>query len=227
MQNRYEDPAGHRQRLRERFLKSGRDALPDYELLELMLTYTIPRKNTKPMAKALLDQFGNFFNILQQPEKRLLDVQGVGQSTVTFFKVMQACLTRCLESALEEKPFVKGPEDIFAFIRMNIGGQSEECIYALYLDDARRVVHHAEISRGTVNRAPFYSREIFKPAMVHNATGLVLIHNHPEGQPVPSEEDMKITKDLENIAAPLGIQLIDHMIVNRTQAYSMKTAKLL
>jgi DNA repair protein RadC len=220
-------PAGHRKRLRERFTKSGPDSLADYELLELLLTYGLPRVDTKPMAKALLDQFGSLVGVLQQPERRLVTVKGLGPEGAFFVKVVRACLARSMQSAVENEPSVSGPEDIFAFIRLHLGPRVNECVYALYLDDARRVVYHAEISAGTVDRAPIYPREVFKPALLHNATGIVLVHNHPEGQPVPSEHDMQITQMLEEVATPLGISLIDHLIVSRLQAYSIKTGKLL
>ena len=224
--NKY-GPAGHRKRLRERFSKSGPNSLADYELLELLLTYILPRVDTKPIAKALLDQFGSFVGVLQQPDRRLVAVEGLGPEAALFLRIVQACLARSMQSAVENKPFVSGPEDIFAFIRLHLGYRANECVYALYLDDGRRVVHHAEISAGTVDRAPIYPREVFKPALIHNATGIVLIHNHPEGQPVPSEHDMKITQMIEEFAVALGISLIDHVIVTRLQAYSIKTGKLL
>jgi DNA repair protein RadC len=224
---KYENPAGHRKRLRGRFLKAGRNALADYELLELLLTYAIPRRNTKPMAKALLDRFGNFISVLQQPEDRLLKVHDIGPTTVTFLHVVRACLTRCMESSVESRQSLGGPEDVFAFIRLHLGALDKECIYILYLDDAKRLVHHAEISVGTVDRVTFYLREIFKPAMIYNATGLVLVHNHPHGEPVPSDQDFEITRKLEETAVLLNITLVDHIIINPLQGYSIKTGNLL
>ena len=220
-------PVGHRKRLRERFSNAGPDSFADYELLELLLTYGLPRVDTKPVAKALLDQFGSFVGVLQQPERRLVTVKGLGPEGAFFLKVAQACLARSMQAAVENEPSVSGPEDIFAFVRLHLGSRANECVYALYLDDARRVVHHGEIAAGTVDRTPIYPREVLKPALLHNATGLVLVHNHPEGQPVPSEDDLHITRMLEEVLEPLGISLIDHLIVTRLQAYSIKTGKLL
>ena len=220
-------PAGHRRRLRKRFEKAGRTALADYELLELLLTYSIPRVNTKPMAKALLHRFGNLVGVLQQPDERLIEIQGIGPKTATFLRVVRACLARCMESVVEQSPSITGPEDIFSFVRLHLGQRNTECVYVLYLSDARRVVHHAEVTTGTVDRVPVYPREIMKPAMIHDATGIILVHNHPQGQPVPSDHDLEITRELERTAAPFGIKLIDHMVVTRLQAYSIKTGKLL
>lgn len=220
-------PSGHRKRLQQRFQKAGRGALADYELLELLLTHVIPRKDTKSIAKALLHEFVTFVGVLHQPDRRLMDVKGVGPNTASFLKVIHACLTRCMETEVENHPSISGPEDIFAFIRMHLGMKTSECVYALYLDDARRLVHHAEILSGTIDRVPLYPREILKPGLIHNATGLILVHNHPQGLPVPSEHDLNMTKKLEDVAAPLGIKLLDHLIVARHQAYSIKTGKLL
>jgi len=220
-------PAGHRRRLRERFAKSGRNALADYELLELLLTYSRPRRDTKDIAKVLLHRFGNLLGVLQQPEQRLMEIKEVGPEVALFLKLVHAYLARCMEKAVEDHISVTGPEDIFDFVRLHLGSRTNECVYAIYLDDAKRILHHAEVTVGTVDQAPLYPRELLKPALIHNATGLVLVHNHPEGRPVPSEHDLEITRELERVAAPLGVKLIDHMIVTRMQAYSLRTGKLL
>ena len=220
-------PAGHRQRLRERFQTAGRSALADYELLELLLSYCIPRRDTKSIAKTLLHEFGTLVGVLHQTDRRLMDIKGIGPNATTFLEVIRACLTRCMETEVENRPSISGPEDIFAFIRLHLGMRTSECVYALYLDDARRLVHHAEILSGTIDRVPLYPREILKPGLIHNATGLILVHNHPQGLPVPSEHDLEMTKKLEDVAAPLGIRLLDHLIVAQHQAYSIKTGKLL
>jgi hypothetical protein len=132
--DKYRDPAGHRQRLRDRFLRTGREGLPDYELLELLLTYSIPRINTKPIAKALLHKFGTIVNVFEQPNERLEEIQGIGPNTITFFRVFQDCLTRCMEVQIESQRSISCPEDLFAFVRMHLGSRTTECIYALYLD---------------------------------------------------------------------------------------------
>jgi len=225
--DKYRDPAGHRQRLRDRFLRSGREGLPDYELLELLLTYTLPRINTKPIAKALLHKFGTIVNVFQQPNERLEEIHGIGPKTITFFRVFQDCLTRCTEVQIENQRSIAGPEDLFAFVRMQLGSRTIECIYALYLNQAQRIVHQTEVTAGTVDRTPFYPRELLKPALIHNATGMVLVHNHPEGQPVPSDRDLEMTRKVDSLAALFDIKLLDHLIVTREQAYSIKTGKLL
>lgn len=208
-------------------MEAGRVALADYELLELLLTYSIPRADTKPMAKALLHRFGTVVNVLQQPNDRLMEIKGIGPKTTTFLRLVQACLTRCMETEVEQQLHISGPEDIFAFVRLHLGPRSHECVYAFYLNESRRVVYQAEVGMGTVDRTALYPREILKPALVYDATSIILVHNHPEGQPVPSEYDLEMTKKLEEVAAPFGIRLLDHMIVTRLQAYSIKKGKLL
>ncbi len=220
-------PKGHRERLRQRFVKSGRSGMADYELLELMLTYSIPRINTKPLAKALLHQFGTLLSVLQQPYERLTRVEGIGPASALFLKVIHAILTRSMEAAVEDQTPITGPEDIFAYIRLHLGSRACECVYALYLDNGKKVVHHCEVSSGTIDRTALYPREVLKPALLYDAAGLVLVHNHPDGHPVPSEEDHELTRKMDSVAGTLGINLIDHMIVTRTQAYSLKTGKLL
>jgi len=220
-------PAGHRRRLKERFFNAGRKALADYELIELLLTYAIPRVDTKPTAKALLKKFKTIFNVLQQPYDRLMDIKGIGPEAATYIRLIQACLTRATETVVEHRKTVTKPEDIFAFIRMHLGPSTIECLHALYLDDARHVVHHQEVATGTVDRLPLYPREVLKPALIHNATGVILVHNHPDGKPVPSENDLELTKKIEDISAMFDIKLLDHLIVTKLQAYSIKTGKLL
>lgn len=220
-------PSGHRERLRKRFARSGRNGLADYELLELLLTFAIPRVDTKPIAKALLHRFGSLLAVLQQPTHLLLEIDGIGTRSALLLNVIQSCLTRCMESAIEEQPSICGPEDIFAFVRLHLGSRANECAYALYLDHANRIVHHAQVASGTVDRTALYPREVLKPAFLYNAAGLVLVHNHPAGIPQPSQEDLEMTDMLEEIAAPFNIDLVDHLIVTRMQAYSIKTGKLL
>jgi DNA repair protein RadC len=224
---KFRNPAGHRKRLRERFLKSSPAALADYELLELLLTYTIPRTDTKPLAKALLQEFGGLGNILKQPDERLLKIEGVGPNVVLLLRVIRSCLERSLQKEVEEKKNISGPEDLVDFVRMSLGSRPQECLYALYLDESRHIVYQAEVATGTINKIPFYPREILKPALAYNATSVILIHNHPEGQPIPSDADLAMTRKLEEVAALLDIRLLDHLIVTAHCAYSIKTGKLL
>ena len=167
--------------------------MADYELLELLLTYVLPRIDTKPLAKALLDRFGSLLSVLQQPRERLAEVEGIGLKSAGFLQLVHAFLTRCMESAVEELSTISGPEDIFAYVRLHLGALPHECLFAIYLDNANRVLHHTQVTSGTIDRTALYPREVFKPAFACNASGLILVHNHPDGLAAPSEQDLELT----------------------------------
>ena len=218
---------GHRGRLRERLLKAGRKAFADYELLELLLTYAIPRKDTKPIAKRLLKQFGSFAAVFDQPRERLLEIEGVGPQTWAFLFAIREFMVRYLEQEVEYAKVISSPEDIAEFVRTHLGAIPRECLMILYLNDANRLKYHVTITEGTVDRAPFYPREILKTAFLRDATGLIMVHNHPSGDPVPSENDHKITLQLEKLTTEFNIKVHDHLIVTPHKAFSLKTGRLL
>ena len=218
---------GHRGRLRERLLRAGRQAFADYELLELLLTYAIPRKDTKPIAKRLLDRFGSFSGVFDQPREQLLEIEGVGPQTCTFLFSIREFMVRYLEQEVEYAEAISSPEDIAEFVRIHLGTTPRECLMILYLNDANRLKYHATVTEGTVDRAPFYPREILKTAFLRDATGLIMVHNHPSGDPIPSENDHKITLQLEKLAKEFNIKVHDHLIVTPHKAFSLKTGSLL
>ncbi|MBW2650706.1 MAG: DNA repair protein RadC [Deltaproteobacteria bacterium] len=218
---------GHRGRLRERLLKTGRQAFADYELLELLLTYTIPRKDTKPIAKRLLNRFGSFAAIFDQTGEQLQEVEGVGPQTAVFLFAIREVMVRYLEQEVEYAETISSPEDIAGFVRTHLGATPRECLMILYLNDANRLTHHVIVSEGTVDRAPFYPREILKTALLRDATGLIMAHNHPSGDPIPSENDHIITSRMEKLAAEFEIKVLDHLIVTPHRVFSLKTGRLL
>jgi len=218
---------GHRHRLRTRFDKTGRQSLADYEMLEMLLTYSIPRKDTKKLSKDLIHQFGSFAAVFDQPRKRLLKIKGVGPETATFLLAVRASMVRYFEQNAENADSISTPEDIAKFVKLHIGANQRECLLLLCLNDANKLMQHTIIIEGTVDRAPFYPREIMKSALEHNATKIIMVHNHPSGEPTPSENDHRITAKLEEIAAGFSIKLLDHLIVTPRQAFSLKTGRLL
>lgn len=217
----------HRTRLRERLQKAGRQAFADHELLELLLTYVIPRKDTKPIAKALINRFGSFTAIFDQPQERLIEIKGIGPYTATFFQAIREFMVRYLEQEVEYAETISSPEDIANFIKTHLGANQRENLMILCLNDANKLLHHINVIEGTVDRAPFYPREVLKAALIYNATALIIVHNHPSGDPVPSENDHKITKRLEKLAQEFGIKVHDHLIVTPRKAFSMKTGSLI
>lgn len=218
---------GHRSRLRARLLKGGREAFADYELLELLLTYAIPLKDTKELAKLLLTRFGSFASVLDQPRERLLEVKDVGPQTVTLLLLVRSIMARYLEQGVETATTISSPEDVAAFVRVQLGASPRECLMILCLNDANRLLHHLTVIEGTVDRTPFYPREVLKAALLHNATGLIMVHNHPSGDPVPSENDHAITRKLGELAEEFTIRLHDHLIVTPRNAFSLTTGRLL
>jgi DNA repair protein RadC len=218
---------GHRNRLRTRLTKAGRKAFADHELLELLLTYAIPRKDTKQLAKKLIDRFGSFAAVFDQPKERLLQIEGIGTQTSVFLSAIRASLTRYLEQKVENARTISKPEDVAEFLRVHLGANQRECLMILCLNDANRLVHHDVVIEGTVNKAPFYPREVIKTALLHNATGLIMVHNHPSGDPTPSENDHRITGMMEELVKEFNIKFHDHLIVTPRNALSLKTGKLL
>lgn len=216
---------GHRSRLRERLLKAGRSAFADHELLELLLTYAIPYKDTKGTAKLLIERFGSFAAIFDQPRERLMEVRGIGPYCATFFLAIREFMVRYLEQEVEYTQTISSPEDIAVFVRTHLGANQREYLMVLCLSSANRLLYHANVIEGTVDRAPFYPREILKTALLHNATRLILVHNHPGGDPIPSENDHHITRRVEQLAAEFDIKVQDHLIVTPRKAFSMMTGR--
>jgi DNA repair protein RadC len=217
---------GHRQRLRERFLTSGANALADYELLELLLTYSIPRKDTKALAKELMRQFGSFSAVLDQPLDTLITVDGMGKQSATLIKAVRSAMHKHLEEQVEIRPTISKPEDIASFVRIHIGSNDRECLMLICLNDAKKLLHHEIVNEGSIRRTPFYPRDILKSAILHNATAVIIVHNHPSGDAIPSEADHSMTSKLEALAGELDIRLVDHLITTPKQTFSLKTGRL-
>lgn len=218
--------SGHRQRLRERFANSGDKALADYEFLELLLSFSIPRKDTKPIAKALVKEFGSFAAVLDQPVERLISIPGMGKQSAVYLAAIRSALHKYLEEQVENRPTISKPEDIAHFVRMHIGASDRECLMLICLNDGNKLVHHEIVIEGSVRRAPFYPRDILKIAILHNATSVIIAHNHPGGEAIPSDADHAMTSKLEALAGELDIRLVDHLITTPNQTYSLKTGRL-
>ncbi len=218
---------GHRERLRDRFRGSGGASLADHELLEFLLTYSIPRKDTKPLAKALLKQHRSFSAVLDQPWNELENCDGVGPSSSTLISLVRACIHRYFEHKTKSRRRISEPRDIAQLVRTCIPAANRECLVLICLDDANRFGHSATVSEGTLNRLPVYPREIIKEALLHNASGIILAHSHPSGTSAPSEADHRITARLDELLLEMGIRFIDHLIVSPDSIFSLKTGELL
>ncbi len=216
---------GHRSRLRSRFRDAGRAALSDYEILELLLGYAIPRKDTKPLAKELLEEYGSLRRIFDESLDALESRKGIGEYAGTLIKLVKACMSRYLEPFADRGLILDNPEAVIRYIQAEIGGEKSEHFMLLCLNSAGRLIHAQDLCRGTVNMAHVYPREVFKTALEKGASALILVHNHPSGSLTPSAHDERLTRALTELGQSLGIPVHDHIIVTRDQAYSITLGK--
>ena len=218
---------GHRERLRERFHGAGPDALSDYELLELALFPALPRRDTKPLAKALLKTFGSFAEVMHAPEARLREVDGVGDKTITQLKLIAAAATRIAKGQLQQRAALSSWNDVIDYCRTSMAFADKERFRILFLDKRNQLIADEVQQTGTVDHTPVYPREVIKRALELSATAIILVHNHPSGDPTPSSADIQMTRAIIDIASPLGISVHDHIIVGKNGHASMKGLKLI
>jgi DNA repair protein RadC len=219
--------AGHRQRLKQRFVDGGPEALPDYELLELLLFSAIPRRDTKPMAKRLLQRFGSFAEVINAPVERLKEVQGVGDAAVMQLKLVRASALRLMQKGILQRPVLTSWNAVLDYCRAAMGYEAREQFRILFLDKKNRLIADEVQQQGTVDHTPVYVREVVKRALEHSASAIILVHNHPSGDPAPSRADIDMTRQIIDAAKPLGIAIHDHIIVGRQGHASFKGLKLI
>ena len=223
-----DDHAGHRQRVRERFLKVGGDALEDYELLELMLQLVVPRRDTKALAKTLLREFGTFSGVFNASQARLEKIDGLGATSVAHIKVIQAVAARFGRDRIAtEKPILSSWSQLIDYCNSQMAYETIEQFRILFLDKKNRLIADEVQQTGTVDHTPVYPREVIKRTLELSATALILVHNHPSGDPAPSSADVRMTKEIADIAKPLGITLHDHLIIGKAGHTSLRGLKLI
>jgi DNA repair protein RadC len=213
---------GHRDRLRARFEEAGSEALADYELLELILFRSIPRRDVKPLAKELLRRFGTFAEVLGAPASRLRDVDGLGESAVLDLKIVQAAAQRFTRGAISKRPVLSSWSAVLDYCRTAMAFSDTERFRILFLDKRNALIADEVQGTGTVDHTPVYPREVVRRALELSSTAVILVHNHPSGDPTPSGADMRMTRELVDIAKPLGISIHDHIIVGRDGHASFK-----
>jgi DNA repair protein RadC len=218
---------GHRERLRDRFREAGADALSDYELLELLLFRAMPRRDVKPLAKALLQKFGSFAEVIAAPETRLVEVKGLGEAGITELKIVQAAASRFLRGAVAKRPALSSSASVLDYCRSAQAFADRELFRILFLDKRNQLIADEVQQTGTVDHTPVYPREVVKRALELSATAIILVHNHPSGDPTPSQADIAMTKQIMTVAGPLGIAVHDHLIVGKDGHISMKGLKLI
>ncbi|MBN8185177.1 RadC family protein [Salipiger thiooxidans] len=217
----------HRARLRERFLIGGPDALPDYELLELVLFRAIPRRDVKPLARALLERFGDFNGVLSAPASRLHETAGVGDAVVTELKIVEAAAHRLARSRVLQKQVVTSWDALLEYCQTAMAHRDTEQFRVLFLDRKNVLIADEAQARGTVDHVPVYPREVVKRALELNASALILVHNHPSGDPTPSQADIDMTEQIQVAADALGITLHDHLVIGKSRELSFRSAGLL
>jgi DNA repair protein RadC len=218
---------GHRQRLRQRLIAGGPDNLPDYELLEVLLFAGNPRGDVKPLAKALIDQFGSFAEVLSADCDDLLAFPGLGEAGVAALKAVREAALRLMRAELSDRPLLGSWDRLIDYCTANIAyGQVEE-FHLLFLDRKNVLIRHERQQRGTVDHTPVYPREVVKRALELSATAVILVHNHPSGDPTPSRADIEMTRQIVEVAKPLGIFVHDHIIVGKEGHASLKGLKLI
>jgi DNA repair protein RadC len=218
---------GHRARLRQRFLDGSPDTMADYELLEMVLYGAFARGDTKPLAKELIRKFGSFAEVLAAPRTRLEEVEGVGEAVVTSLKVVHAAAARMRRIEARERTVLSSWSAVLDYCRTAMAFSPREQLRVLFLDKRNRLIADELQQEGTVDHTPVYPREVVRRALELGATAVVLVHNHPSGDPTPSQADIRMTQEIIAVAKPLGIEVHDHIIVGKDGHASLKGLKLI
>jgi DNA repair protein RadC len=218
---------GHRKRLRARFRQAGAQGLAEYELLELVLFRALPRRDVKPIAKKLLEKFGSFAEVISAPPARLAEVSGLGEEAITDLKIVQAAANELLRGGLRQKPVLSSWSAVLDYCRTAMAYADKEELRVLYLDKKNQLIADERAQVGTIDHTPVYPREVVKRALELSASALILVHNHPSGDPSPSRADVEMTQQVVEAARALGIALHDHIIVGRQGHASFKALGLI
>jgi DNA repair protein RadC len=220
-------PAGHRARMRQRVLAHGADSLADYEILEVLLYGAFRTGDTKPLAKALINRFGSFAGVLAAPLQELMTCRGIGPHSIVLIKIVQAAALALARAQIAEQPVLNNRERLMDYLNAVLAREKIEQFRVLFLDTRNRLIADEAQARGTVNHTPVYPREVVRRALELHATALILVHNHPSGDPTPSMDDIDMTDEIRIAAGALGIALHDHIIVGNGRSTSFREEGLL
>ncbi|HZD89038.1 MAG TPA: DNA repair protein RadC [Pseudolabrys sp.] len=218
---------GHRERLRARFREAGAEAVSDYELLELVLFRAIPQRDVKPLAKDLIAKFGSFAEVVAAPATRLAEVKGLGEAAITELKVVQAAAGRLARGEVRKRAVLSSWNSVLDYCRTTMAFADKEQLRVLFLDKRNQLIADEVQQTGTVDHTPVYPREVVKRALELSATAIILVHNHPSGDPTPSRADIQMTQAIVEVAQPLGIAVHDHIIVGKEGHASFKGLRLI
>jgi len=219
--------ADHRARLRDRFMQGGAAAMPEYELLELVLFRAVPRQDMKPVARRLLDRFGDFNRVLSADPAQLARVEGVGPAIVAELKIVEAAAQRLARSRVINRPVLTSWDALLDYCHTTMAHGAIEQFRVLYLDRKNVLIADDEQARGTVDHVPVYPREIVRRALELNASAMILVHNHPSGDPTPSAADIDMTRQIVAAAGTMGITVHDHLIIGKSRELSFRSTGLL
>lgn len=211
---------GHRARLREKYAKSGADSFHDYELMELLLTYAIPQRDVKPIAKELFKKFHSFSGIIDAPLAEIAKTPGLGEYSSILIKLVRDISSAYLAARMREQDILTSPESVTNFARMKLSGHEDESFMVIYLNTKNHVSDYEIIQTGTVDRAVIYPRSLIKKSLASNASGVIIVHNHPSGICDPSEEDKTLTIAIKNAVEAVNIRFLDHLIVGKCGYFS-------
>lgn len=214
--------ADHRARLRERFVDGGPDAMPDYELLELLLFRIVPRRDVKPLARALIDRFGDLGGVLAAPREAIASVPGAGPSVALDLSITDAVIRRALRNRALARPVVSSWEALMDYCRATLARERTERFRILFLDAKNTLIADEEQAKGTVDHVPVYPREVVKRALELEAKAIILVHNHPSGDPTPSDADRSVTRQIAQACDVLGLILHDHVVIGRGREVSFR-----
>lgn len=221
------DNSGHRDRLRERFLKAGSDAFSDHELLELMLFGVILRRDVKSIAKALLARFGSLNNLIGAPIAEIMQVKGIGESAAIHIKSLHAILLRAGQQELENKPIMNSWSALLSYLKLSLANETREQFRVLFLNNKLKLISDEMMGDGTIDHAPVYPREIARRALELAAASIILVHNHPSGDPKPSGNDISMTRKIIQSLQSIEVEVHDHIIVGSQGTVSMKAIGLI
>jgi DNA repair protein RadC len=217
---------GHRERLRRRLIDAGAESLPDYELLEVILFASNPRGDVKPLAKALIERFGGFAAAVSA-DAEALAAAGLGLAGIAALKSVREAALRLMRAELHERPVVNSWDKLIDYCSAQIAHGKVEEFHVLFLDRKNALIKHERQQRGTIDHTPVYTREVVKRALELGASALILVHNHPSGDPTPSKADISVTQEIKKAAAPLGLVLHDHVIIGRNRHASLRDLGLI
>ena len=220
-------PQGHRARMREKLLDRGAEALADYELLEMLLFFAFKKGDTKPLAKELINRHGSFANVLAAPQRALMETRGLGPHSVAAIKLVQASALRLAKAEAMDRPLLNNWDRLMDYLNAVLAREKIEQFRVLYLDTRNRLLGDEAQARGTVNHTPVYPREVVKRALELHATALILVHNHPSGDPTPSRDDIAMTREVQEAARVLSITVHDHIIIGNGRWLSFRREGLL